>query len=289
MLNSHHLSQNIELALDARRGRRAVRLELDGQVVWAKRPRRSPGYTLYALQRVTAAVLQISPLRPPRVSRGAAGLHAEARRLDVLRQRGWPVPRVLGVTDRWLALEDNGASLGTVVRKAPPDERLDTIRRTLTFLQSLHMQGGWHGAAQIRNFTQFGSRIGLIDFEDDLEPVMPLVMRQARDLLLFLMSAARFAEDDHRIVQAMLADALHTARPDVAAEVNAVGAKLVSALRLLGPLSQWTGPDGRSVALLARGFRDLLPVKVLDRGEPIAPRSLAVTPVDQRPATTRRG
>jgi hypothetical protein len=286
---SHHLSRNIELALAARRGRRAVRLELDGQIVWAKRPRRGPGYTLYALQRVTAAVLQIPPLRPPRVSRGAAGLYAEARRLDVLRQRGWPLPRVLGVTDRWLALEDNGASLGTIVRKAPLDERIDLIRRTLTFLQSLHTQGGWHGAAQIRNFTQLGSRIGLIDFEDDLEPAMPLVMRQARDLLLFLMSAARFAEDDYRTVQTLLADALQIARPEVAAEVNAVGAKLVSAQRLLGPLSQWTGPDGRSVALLARAFRDLLPVKVLDRSEPIAPNTRAVTPVDQRPATTRRG
>jgi hypothetical protein len=266
-----------------------VRLELDGQVFWAKRPRRSPGYTLYAVQAGSAAVLQISALRPPRVSRGAAGLQAEARRLEVLRQRGWPVPSVLGVSDRWLALADNGASLGPIVRQAPLDERIDTIRRTLTFLQSLHMQGGWHGAAQIRNFTRLGNRTGLIDFEDDLEPAMPLATRQARDLLLFLMSAARFAEGDHRIVQAMLSDALNVARPDVAAEVNAVGAKLVYALRLLGPLSQWTGPDGRSIALLARAFRDLLPAKVVDRGEPIAPRSLAVTPVDQRPATTRRG
>jgi hypothetical protein len=288
MLLSHDQTQKISSALATARGR-TIRLDLDGQSVWVKRPRRGPGYTLYALQAATAAALRIPPLRPPRVSRGAAGLRAEANRLETLRQKGWPVPRVLGVTDRWLALEDNGHSLAPLVRGAPLNERVGTLHRTLTFLQSLHTQGGWHGAAQLRNFTQLGSTLGLIDFEDDLEPAMPLAVRQARDLLLFLMSAARFADGDHRIVQSLLVEALARTRPDVATQLNGVGEKLVVALRLLGPLSQWTGPDGRSIALVARAFREVLPAHAQARHEPVAPPSLAVTQVDQRPATTRRG
>ena len=285
---SQRLKQEVDAALAARR-ERTLRLELDGQRVWVKRPRRGPGYVRYALQAATATLLQMPPLRPPRVSRGAAGLHAEARRLETLRQRGWPVPRVLDVTDRWLALSDNGISLARIVRRAPLDERINLIRRALAFLQSLHTQGGWHGAAQLRNFTQLGRSLGLIDFEDDLEPAMPLSVRQSRDLLLFTMSAARFAEGDHLVVQPMLAEALDRTRPEVVTELRTVGGKLVAALHLLGPFAQWTGPDGRSVALVARAFHGLLPAKANGRGEPVAPRSLAVTPVDQRPATTRRG
>lgn len=266
-----------------------MRLALDGQDVWVKRPRRGPGYMLWGLQAGTAALLQIPPMHPPRVSRGAAGLQAEARRLETLKQRGWPVPHVVGVTDRWLALADNGLSLGPIVRKAPLNDRIELIRRTLIFLQSLHTQGGWHGAAQLRNFTQRGTSLGLIDFEDDLEPAMPLAVRQARDLLLFLTSAARFTEGDYRIVQSMLADALERTRPEVAAELNAAGRKLVVALRLLGPLSGRTGPDGRSIALVARAFQAVLPARPQGERNAAVVGPLAATNADQRPATTRRG
>lgn len=286
---SQHLTQEIDDALVARR-ERTIRLALDGQDVWVKRPRRGPGYMLWGLQYGTAALFQIPPLHPPRVSRGAAGLQAEARRLEKLKQRGWPVPRVVGVTDHWLALGDNGLSLGSIVRKAALNDRIELIQRTLIFLQSLHTQGGWHGAAQLRNFTQRGSSLGLIDFEDDLEPAMPLAVRQARDLLLFLTSAARFVEGDHRIVQSMLADALDRTRPDVAAQLNTVGGKLVVALRLFGPISEWMGPDGRSIALVARAFQALLPARVpRERDTPAVSHPLAATHTDQRPATTRRG
>lgn len=285
---SQHQVQEIDDALATSR-KRTVRLALEGRDVWIKRPRRGPGYMLWGVQAGTAALLQIPPLRPPHVSRGARGLQAEARRLETLRQRGWPVPHVVGVTDRWLALEDNGLSLGPIVRKTPVNDRIELIRRTLTFLQSLHTQGGWHGAAQLRNFTQRGSSLGLIDFEDDLEPAMPLAVRQARDLLLFLTSAARFAEGDHRIVQSMLADALDRTRPEVVAELNAAGGKLVVALRLFGPLSDWMGPDGRSIALVARAFRALLPAHVQSDQNTAVAGPLAATHADQRPATTRRG
>jgi len=238
---------------------RTFKLDLDGEPVWVKRPRRGPGYFMYGLQAGAAALLQIPPLRPPRVSRRAVGLHAEARRLARLERKGWPVPHVLDVSDRWLALRDNGRSLAPVLWEIPTAQRVDLLRDALAYLQTLHAQGGWHGAGQLRNFTRIGAGFGLLDFEDDLEPSMPLSVRQARDILLFAMSAARFSESDHRVVQALLADARKRAAPAVEAELHAAGTKLVHARRLLGPLTRWSGPDGRSLALVAAAFEHLQP------------------------------
>jgi hypothetical protein len=251
------LRQHIEAALPAARAR-TFEIEHDGQSVWVKRPRRGPGYVLYGLQAVTAALLRIPSLRPPRVSRRAAGLYAEARRLSRLERKGWPVPRVLDVCDRWLALRDNGRSLAPLLREMPMGHRLDLLRAALAYLQSLHAQGGWHGAGQVRNFTRLGSGFGLLDFEDDIEPSMPLATRQVRDILLFVISAARLADGDHRAVQTLLADGHSRAPPDVQAELRAVAAKLVRARRLLAPVMRWSGPDGRSLALVTHACEEFL-------------------------------
>ena len=82
------------------------------------------------------------------------------------------------------------------------------LRAALQFLQSLHDAQGWHGAAQLRNLTCLQDGFGAIDFEDDLEPAMPLELRQARDIYLFLISAARYADRDATLVPQLLEDAL---------------------------------------------------------------------------------
>ncbi len=167
------LAEQVEAALDVSRGR-ITKLTSAGQAVWVKRPRRAPGYSLYGLHLAAAALFGICLFRPPRVSRGPSGLAAEARRLAHLRGKGWPVPRVLGITPRWLALSDNGPSLSDVVRELQVPERSRMLRAALQFLQTLHDAQGWHGAAQLRNLTCLQDGFGAIDFEDDVEPAMPL-------------------------------------------------------------------------------------------------------------------
>jgi hypothetical protein len=247
---------DIDLALRAM-PKRTFRLTLGGEPVWIKRPRRGPGYTMYGLQTVVAALLAVPLLQPPRVSRGAAGLLGEARRLARLARKGWPVPSVIDVSDRWLVLRDNGSSLAQVLRGLPAVLRADMLGAALEFQQSLHAEGGWHGAGQVRNFTVVGRGFGLVDFEDDVEPSMPLARRQARDILLFLTSAARFAKGEPWMMEALLAAAHRQASPQVASELWALAPKLVGLRRLLGPLALWTGPDGRAIAALAEAYRNL--------------------------------
>lgn len=246
----------VEAASDAAR-RRTFKVALEDKSVWVKRPRRGPGYLMYGLQACAATLVQMPPLRPPRVSRGAAGLRAEANRLERLAAKGWPVPLVLDVHDRWLALSDNGRSLATVMRETPVERRLELLRSAIAYLQSLHANGGWHGAAQLRNFTVREEGFGLLDFEDDLEPSMSLPVRQARDVLLFVMSSARYESSDARLVQTLIADARGRAAPAVNAEIGAVIATLVRARPVLGAVARMSGPDGRSLDLIARACEGL--------------------------------
>jgi tRNA A-37 threonylcarbamoyl transferase component Bud32 len=212
---------------------------------------------MYWLQAGAAALLRMPVLKPPAVSRYSAGLRAEARRLRRLRAKGWQVPEVVDISDRWLALADNGKSLAPTLMQLPPVQRPALLREALAYLQSLHAQGSWHGAAQVRNFTQREKGFGLIDFEDDLEPSMPLPVRQARDVLLFTMSVPRYVNHDGSVLATLIADALGRAQSPVVAELLAASAKLVRARRLVGPLTAWTGPEGRSLAMVARAFETL--------------------------------
>jgi len=248
---------------------RTFRLLLRGEPVWIKRPRLRPGYIKYGLQTTTASMLGVPLLYPPRVCRGAAGLQAEARRLARLARKGWPVPSVLDVSERWLALRDNGRSVAQVLRELPPAKRTDMLRSALQFLQALHAEDGWHGAGQVRNFTRVGQGFGLIDFEDDLEPSMPLARRQARDILLFVMSAARFAKGEPTVIEALLADAHGRASPQVDAELRSLAPKLVWLRRLMGPLAPWTGPEGRAIAALGEAYRYLPPAQGPDNAAQI--------------------
>ena len=253
-LTPSELAEQVEAALSASR-RRILKLTSAGQTVWVKRPRRGPGYTLYGLHLGAAALLGIRLFLPPKVSRGSSGLAAEAKRLAHLQGKGWPVPRVLGITPRWLALSDNGPSLSDVVARLEVAERSRKLRAALEFLQTLHAQQGWHGAAQMRNLTCLQDGFGAIDFEDDLEPAMPLESRQARDVYLFLISAARYADRDATLVRHLLDDALSRASLPVAAELRSVGAKLVKAQRVLGWIAPYLGRDGPALSAIARAFR----------------------------------
>jgi hypothetical protein len=253
-MTARELVAQVEAALSASR-RRLIKLTFAGQPVWVKRPRRGPGYTLYGLHFAAAELLGIRLFRPPKVSRGPSGLAAEARRLAHLQAKGWRVPRVLAVTPRWLALGDNGPTLADVVAGLEVPERSRTLRAALAFLQSLHAGHGWHGAAQMRNLTCLQDGFGAIDFEDDVEPAMPLASRQARDIYLFLISAARYADRDASLVPHLLDDALARASAPVRDELSSVGAKLMRAERVLGWSAPYLGRDGPALAAIARAFR----------------------------------
>ena len=123
------------------------------------------------------------------------------------------------------------------------------LRAAMQFLQSLHDAQGWHGAAQMRNLTRLQDGFGAIDFEDDLEPSMPLgAAAGARHLPVPDQRRALCRAATLTLVPQLLQDALGRASAPVAAEVRSVGAKLVRAERVLGWLAPYLGRDGPALS-----------------------------------------
>ena len=184
------------------------------QPVWIKRPRRGPGFTrCMALQYGAAELLGIRAVSPTTGfawclarpgSRGAAarlpaeqGLASAARArhyaalASAERQRRKPGPAVLrglaAVPERSSMLRGGAAIPAVAARRA----RAGTVPR------------------RFATSPACGDGFGAIDFEDDLEPSMPLELRQARDIFLFLISAARYCQAATlTLVPQLLQDAL---------------------------------------------------------------------------------
>lgn len=166
-----------------------------GQRLWIKTVARPRLRSSVLMQQVIAVCSGLPMLQPAHNPGGAAGLAAEAAAMRELRAAGFPVPPVVGCTDDWLVLGDAGDALETqlnALRHSDPDACWRQIMAAGALLSRLHAAGLWHGGAQIRNFSWQDGAPGLLDFEDHDLPGMTLAERQARDLLLFLYSLARY-------------------------------------------------------------------------------------------------
>lgn len=231
---------------------RTFAIVAEGKPVWVKRPRWSPGRVWHALHAAVARLLMLPLFHPAAVSLGAAGLAAEAQRLRALRAKGLPVPEVVAVSPEWLVLSDNGVSLARHLAGIESiEDRRKVIKDAFAFIQKIHASDRWHGSAQIRNITVRPDGFGLIDFEDDVSGAMPLACRQARDLLAYMLSAARYVPGQEVSLLSELLEAAQQSNPRVVEALRAAAGVFRVAKVILTPLRRWLGRDGRAIFALA--------------------------------------
>ncbi|RLK46986.1 tRNA A-37 threonylcarbamoyl transferase component Bud32 [Alkalispirillum mobile] len=148
-----------------------------------------------------------------------AQLEYEAQRLAELREAGEPVPRVLGVKPGYLLMEDGGVPLWQHLRHKPFDELLPWLTYVAQDLGRFHEEHHWHGGAQLRNHLigDDGQTLLRIDFEEPLDHVLPLGVRQAIDLYLLIYSATAFKGlepgETEQLCKAMVHAYLHRHQP----------------------------------------------------------------------------
>tara|TARA_R110002020_G_scaffold18983_21_gene65823 strand:- start:1013 stop:1732 length:720 start_codon:yes stop_codon:yes gene_type:complete len=224
---------------------RVRRESWQGQVAWRKTyadggHRRRIAALRWVARRLGAnALLAPMPLSPELACR------TEQAMINRLAALGANVPPLLAVSDRELLLGDLGPTLAMVCR-AEPDagKRRDLVQLGLDALAALHARGGYLSQAFARNLTVRDGRIGFIDLEEDPGTMMSLPAAQARDVLFYAHSTARFLsgqQGEHaRLLQAHLA----RETPEVRAEV----ARVASRLCWLSPLACLFGRRSRDVA-----------------------------------------
>ena len=87
---------------------------------------------------------------------------------------------------------DIGTTLDHWLHTHPDADHLRMMQAAAADLAAFHARGQWHGGAQTRNITWDGAHFARLDFEEQLQPGMPLATVQLYDALQLVFSLARY-------------------------------------------------------------------------------------------------
>jgi tRNA A-37 threonylcarbamoyl transferase component Bud32 len=232
---------------------RVTRVEQSGRTAWRKTYAEGGVPVRLAALRGVAKLLGIPPLIAPRAQGPDEACRTEQAMIRRLAALGAHVPLVLSASPRELLLSDLGPTLASTCRgERDADTRRALVAAGLEALATLHANGGYVSQAFARNMTWRDGRIGFIDLEEDPATAMPLPAAQARDVLFYAHSTARFLADAPGVHASLLATHLRREAQPVRAHV-ALAARRLS---WLGPLARPFGERSRAVADALRSLRD---------------------------------
>lgn len=226
---------------------RVKRIDTAGVRAWRKRYEYEPRRWRLALLRVFVDRLGIECLRPPAMLPPDEARATEKAMIARLQGFGCRVPQILAEDADAIVISDLGPTLASACkRESDAAARAKLVASGFEALSELHARGGWLNQAFARNLTVADGRIGFIDLDQDPTTVMSVPAAQARDLLLYVYSTARFFESDLRGYSERISQQL-------AHEPERVRQTLEDALRRLAwlaPLAPLCGRDLRALAKL---------------------------------------
>ena len=232
---------------------RVSRFELPGQVTWRKTYSEGGHARRIAALRWLARRLGADALLAPYPQGPEAACRTELAMIQRLAALGVRVPRVLEAGQDHLLLSDLGPTLAATCRHEPDaDRRRELVALGLEALHDLHHRGGYVSQAFARNLTIDAHGIGFIDLEEDPATMMPLAAAQARDVLFYAHSTARFLADVPGEHARLLARHLGRESEAVRQQV----ARTTRALAWLAPLASPFGARARAVGEALRSLRD---------------------------------
>lgn len=188
------------------------------------------------------------PWTAARQTDGRALLAYEHDRLLALAAAGERVPPVLAFDGHSLVSGDIGTTLDHCLHRTPEAERLQLMCAAAADLAAFHARGHWHGGAQTRNMTWDGLHFARLDFEERLQPGMPLATVQIYDALQLVLSLTRYLQQQGpRAVHAVLSAYADT--PATRAQVPDLRAflrRLLPRLQRVSRLAAWSSRLDRS-------------------------------------------
>ena len=182
------------------------------------------------------------PWRAVRQTDGAALLAYEHGRLLALAQAGERVPPVLAFDGHSMVTGHIGTTLDHWLHTHPESDHLPLMCAAAADLAAFHARGQWHGGAQTRNMTWDGAHFARLDFEERLQPGMPLATVQIYDALQLVLSLARYLQPlGPAAVQAVLnAYAEEAARQAQAPDLRGFLRRLLPRLSRVSRLAAWS-------------------------------------------------
>lgn len=229
------------------------RVETGGRVAWRKTYSDGGARRRIALLRWVARRLGANALLAPIPLGPEAACRTEQAMIRRLAALGANVPEILQAGEAELLLSDLGPTLSQTCRdEQHPAAREALVALGLQALQQLHRRGGYLSQAFARNMTLRDGRVGFIDLEEDPLTMMSLPAAQARDVLFYAHSTARFLADRPGAHARLLA--LHLAGESAA--VREEVARTARRLAVLAPVARRFGVRARAVAEALVSLRD---------------------------------
>ena len=172
-----------------------------GQKYWLKKSAPARGYFRYMALNIFSKLLRTPLLKAVPQKGGQIALDLEIQRIEMLKSKGVEVPEIATVGPGWILLNDLGVSIIDDMKTNRKDQQ--RIRKLFSIclkaIKKLHNADQYMSQGFVRNMLMVeedNGTVGFIDFEDDPLTVMNLQQAQARDLMLFINSTARFFVKD---------------------------------------------------------------------------------------------
>jgi len=238
----------------------------EGSRIWIKQPCPPKARIWHDLQKFLAWVCRQPILRCTVSPGGGHSLRQEADRLQEFKDKGYNVPSILALDDDLLVLSDAGPQLRSFLDKMDDaNGREQILLETVRALANLHANGMVHGRPYTRDMTWDGEQIGFLDLEENPAKVMPMPMAQARDIWVFLGSAARHARDgkynfSSDLIKSLYREYTRHVGPEIIAELR-IFVNFLSPLRRLGQTSfLWPkiGKDARQSVFITQCLHEEL-------------------------------
>ncbi|MCS0496326.1 lipopolysaccharide kinase InaA family protein [Ancylobacter sp. MQZ15Z-1] len=221
------------------RQRRVFRVMAGNRAVWVKYGEKN--YRNWG-QRLLGQIASL-PLR--RMSLARQRVYTEVTRLRALRRAGFNVPEVVAIGPDYVALDDMGETLDSILRADTASERVrGLVSQAATLLAQLHTVGQWHGAARVRNFVVLDGAMGMIDFEDPVSG-LPHLYNRVMDLFMLTLSLTRRAPEGKLTLLALEA----YGRLRSPWDFRIAGLLLLPVYLLLRPMLPWLGEDGWQITM----------------------------------------
>jgi tRNA A-37 threonylcarbamoyl transferase component Bud32 len=199
----------------------------NAQRVWHKRYEDERSSLLRLLQCAAASALSLEWLRPTCVASALQLTATEKRFIQRLQSRSVRAPQIVSESENSLTLGDLGPTLSALCKnESDPARRLHYIKNALQAISEVHQKDLCLNQSFARNICIENGEVGFIDFECDPLEVMSLSAAQARDIIYFVYSTARFVEDDAVVYESMLQKAISSENLEVKKVLEAAFKKL---------------------------------------------------------------
>lgn len=228
---------------------RVSKIQYGNQTAWRKQYADQGRRKRMAVLRWIARRLGANALLAPVPLSPKDACATELAMLIRLKDLGMLVPDVLEAGETHLVLSDVGVLFSAECRRVKGlEQRSALLQQGFEALNELHRRGGYLSQAVARNLTLLDGRIGFIDLEEDPLKVMPLHAAQARDIILYVHSTARFMSDAPQEYSRLFESCLSGLSPEIKVEI----AKVVPILKWLEPFTRILSKRARMAGMAWR-------------------------------------